>query len=211
MATTVGSIATTSVARTLPQRVRHILLQPASEWPVIEQEEASVSGLYLGYIAPLAAIGPIAALVGTSVFGIRLPFGGTYRVPFGSAVVSSAVQYALGLAGIYVLAVIIDLLAPHFGGTKKRIQALKVAAYASTASYIAGIVALVPALGILGIAGLYSLYLIYLGLPVLMRSPRERALGYTASVIVSAIALFMVAGLITSRFVAYPSLSLPVR
>jgi hypothetical protein len=29
--------------------------------------------------------------------------------------------------------------------------------------------------------------------------------------VVSAIALFLVAGLITSRFVAYPSLSLPVR
>ena len=211
MATTVAAAATTPVARTLPQRVRRILLQPASEWPVIEQEERSVTELYLGYIVPLAALPPLATLIGSSVLGIRLPLGGSYRVPFGSAVVSAVVQYALGLVGIYVFAVIIDLLATHFGGTPNRIQALKVAAYASTASYLAGIAALVPALGILGIAGLYSLYLIYLGLPVLMRAPRERALGYTASVVASAIALFMLAGLITSRFVAYPSLSLPVR
>ncbi len=211
MATTVGAIPTIPVARTLPQRVRRILLQPAGEWLVIECEERSASDLYLGYIVPLSAIPPIATLIGTSVLGVRLPFGGSYRVPLGSALVSAVVQYALGLLGIYVFAVIIDLLAPHFGGTPNRIQALKVAAYASTASYIAGIASLVPSLSILGIAGLYSLCLIYLGLPVLMRAPRERALGYTASAVVSAIGLFLVAGLITSRFVAFPSLSLPVR
>ena len=211
MATTLTAVPATPVARTLPQRVRRILLQPANEWLVIEREERSVADLYLGYIIPLAALTPVATLFGTSVLGITLPFGGSYRVPFASAVVSALVQYALSLAGIYVLAVIIDVLAPRFAGTKGRLQALKVAAYASTASYIAGIVALVPALSVLGIAGLYSLYLIYLGLPVLMRAPRERALAYTATVVGSAIVLFLVAGLITSRFVAYPSLSLPVR
>jgi hypothetical protein len=188
-----------------------ILSQPRSEWAVIDAERATVGGLYAGYIAPLAAIAPLASLIGMSVIGVRLPFTGTYRVPFGSAIVGATVQYGLALAGTYVLALIIDVLAPSFSGQRSRIQALKVAAYASTASWIASVFAVVPSLSILGVVGLYSLYLMYVGLPVVMRAPRERALGYTAAVAASAIVLFMIAGAIAARFAGYPSLSLPVR
>ena len=41
----------------------------------------------------------------------------------------------------------------------------------------------------LGILGVYSLYLLYLGLPVLMKSPKEKALGYTLVVVLAAIVL----------------------
>ena len=211
MATTVGAAANITNARAFSQRVYRIFVQPATEWLVIEKEDRHVVELYLGYIVPLAALAPLATLIGTSVLGVRLPSGGSYRVPFGAAAVSALVQYALALFGIHVLAVIIDLLAPHFGGSTSRIRALQLAAFASTPSYVAGIAALVPALRVLGVAGLYSLWLIYLGLPVMMRVPRGRAFAYTASVVISAIALFLVAGLIASRFIAYPSLSLPVR
>jgi hypothetical protein len=178
---------------------------------VIDAEPASVGGLYAGYIAPLAAIGPVASILGLSVIGIRLPFGGTYRVPLGSAITGAVVQYVMALVATYVLALIIDALAPTFAGKRDKIQALKVAAYASTASWIAAAFALVPWLSILGILSLYSLYLIYLGLPAIMHAPRERALGYAATVIGAAIVLFMVGGFIASRFAGYPSLTLPVR
>jgi hypothetical protein len=145
------------------------------------------------------------------VLGIRLPFGGTYRVPIGAGLSSSVVQYLLGLIGVFVLALIVDALAPTFGGERSLMQALKVAAYASTASWLVGLVALVPAVSWLGLLGLYSLYLIYLGLPILMRVPLERAVGYTAAVIVSAIVLFLATAGVAARFSAYPSLALPVR
>ncbi|MGH9893222.1 MAG: Yip1 family protein, partial [bacterium] len=160
--------------------------------------------LYTRYIAPLAAIGPISQVIGYSVFGITIPFAGTYRVPIGSAIISAAVTYLLTLGGTYVLALVIDALAPTFNGQRSRIQALKVAAYSSTAAWVAGIFALVPGLRILGILGLYSIYLLYLGLPVLMKSPREKAVGYTVVVIVAAIVLFMIIGVIASQFLALP-------
>lgn len=197
--------------RSLVRHVQSILLQPRADWPIIAAEPATTTGLYLGYIGPLAAIPPAAALIGRTVLGIGMPFGGTYRVPFGSALISALVQYVVALVGVYGLALIIDGLAPAFGGARGRVQALKVAAYASTASWIAGIVGLVPALGILGLVGIYSLYLIYLGLPAVMKAPPERAVGYAATVIACAIGLFLVTGAIASRFIAYPVLSLPVR
>jgi hypothetical protein len=188
----------------LVDRVKRILVSPRTEWEVIDVEQTTPAALYTGYIVPLAAIGPIAQLIGYSVFGITVPFMGTYRVPFGSALTGAIISYVLTLAGTYILALIIDALAPTFNGQRNQIQALKVAAYSSTAAWIAGIFALIPGLRLLGILGLYSLYLLYLGLPALQKTPREKALPYTAVVILAAIVLFMIVGLIAGRFSGIP-------
>ena len=185
----------------LVDRVKRILLSPQSEWEVIDGETTTPSALYTGYIMPLAAIGPIATVIGFAVFGISVPLAGTvYRVPIGSAITSAIVTYVLTLVGVYVLSLIIDALAPTFGGTKSPIQALKVAAYSSTAAWIAGIFAIMPGLRMLGILGLYSFYLLYLGLPVLMKAAKDRAVGYTVLVVVVEVVLFFVVGLVGSQF-----------
>jgi len=187
-------------------RAKNILLQPKAEWPVIEPEQTSAKALYTGYIMPLAAIGPVAMLIGMSVVGMQVPFMGTVRAPLSSLLTQMLVSYALGLAGIYVLALIINTLAPTFGGTGNQMQALKVAAYGATAAWVGGIFHLVPALGLLGLlAALYTLYLLYLGLPVLMKSPPERSLGYTVAVVIAAIVLFVVVGAISAVFVGFPT------
>jgi Yip1-like protein len=188
----------------LVERVKRILLSPKTEWEVIDAEQTTTAELYTKYIAPLAAIGPIAQFIGYSVFGIGV-FGTTYRVPIGSGITTAIVTYALTLAGTYILALIIDALAPTFNGQRNQIQALKVAAYSSTASWVAGIFALIPGLRMLGILGLYSVYLLYLGLPVLMKTPRDRALAYTGVVLIAAIVLFMAVGIIANRFLTIPS------
>lgn len=192
----------------LVERAKRILLQPGQEWQVINPEAATTADLYRSYIAPLAAIGPVASIIGMSLVGVSVPFFGTYRVSLGAALGHAVVSYVLTLAGVYVLALIINALAPTFAGEKSEIQALKVATYSSTAAWVAGVFALIPALSVLGILGLYSLYLLYLGLPILMRAPQEKALAYTAVVIVAAIALFAVIGVISGAFVRYPGSSM---
>lgn len=194
----------------LVQRAKQILLSPRTEWPVIDAEVTSPAELYKSYIVPLAAIGPIAQIIGYSVFGMTVPFMGTYRVPIGSAITSGMVGFVLTLAGTYVLALIIDGLAPTFSGQRNQIQALKVAAYSSTASWVAAIFALIPGLRLLTLLGLYSVYLLYLGLPILMKSPPEKAMGYTAVVILAAIVLFMIIGVVGTHFMGVPSAGVTV-
>ncbi len=188
----------------LVDRVKNILLTPKTEWEVIDAEPTTVVDLYKGYIIPLAAIGPVAQAIGFSVFGMPVPFLGTYRTPIGSAISSAVIAYLLTLVGVYVLALIIDALAPTFGGAKNQIQALKVAAYSYTAAWIAGIFGLVPVLSWLSILGVYSLYLLYLGLPVLMKAPKEKALPYTAVAIIVAIVLSFGIGLAAASFMRVP-------
>lgn len=185
----------------LVDRAKNILLTPKTEWSAIDAETHTVQGLYTGYVMILAAIPPIAAFIGTSLVGVGF-LGTVYRVPIGSGVAQLILTYALSLAMVYVVALVIDALAPNFGGQKNFMQAFKVAAFAPTASWIAGILAIVPILGILGIlGGLYSLYLLYLGLPRLMKAPEDKAIPYTVVVIIVVIVLFIVVAALSSLVV----------
>lgn len=188
----------------LVDRAKGILFNPKNEWAVIDTEPATVRSLYAGYVVPLAAIPPAASFVGWSLLGMSV-LGLRYRVATGTALTGAIVQYALSLAGVFVFALIIDALAPQFGGQKSQIQALKVAAYSSTAQWAAGIFLLIPSLGVLAILGaLYSLYLLYLGLPIVMKAPTEKALPYTALVVVVGIAIYVVIGIVVRGLVPFP-------
>ncbi|MHB8907871.1 MAG: Yip1 family protein [Syntrophales bacterium] len=182
------------------ERIKRILLRPKEEWQVIAGETTPIAELYKGYIIPLAAIGPVASFIGMSLVGVTLPVGGAFRVPITTGIVSAIVQYALTLVGVYVLAFIIDALAPTFAGEKNIDQAFKLATYSYTPGWLVGIFALIPALVSLGILGLYGLYLLYVGLPVLMKSPREKTTGYTIAIIIAAIIIFVVIGAISRIF-----------
>jgi Yip1 domain len=188
----------------LSERVKNIILQPAQEWKVIEKEPTTTSELYTSYIIILAAIGPVASIIGLTLFGVSTPLAGAYRLPIGSVIGHAVVSYALALAGVYVFGLVINALAPTFLGTKNEIQALKVAAYSSTASWLAGIFMVVPALSFLQILGLYSLYLLYLGLPLLMKAPEEKALVYTVVVIVVGMVIMVLIGAVSGLLLSYP-------
>ncbi len=190
------------VSRSLVDRVKGILTSPSAEWRVIEPEPATVRGLYMGYIVPLSAIGPIAGALGLSLFGISVPFVGRIHSSLMWVLEGAVLGYVLGLLGVYATAFVVDALAPTFGGEKNMVQSLKVVAYSFTAAWVAGILRIVPALGILVlIASLYSLYVFYLGLPILKKSPPDKALGYTVVAIVCAIIVNIVIGAVTAAII----------
>jgi hypothetical protein len=185
----------------ITERIKGVLLKPTEEWHTIAGETTSIAELYKSYIIILAAIGPVASFIGMSIVGVSLPVGGSFRVSIMTGIMSAIIQYGLTLVGVYVLAMVIDALAPTFSGEKNLDQAFKLATYSFTPGWLAGIFAVIPALGALGILGLYGLYLLYIGLPVLMKSPQEKSTGYTIAVIIAAIIIFAVIGAISRAFI----------
>jgi len=176
-------------------RAKNICLTPATEWPVIAAEQTPPAALLGGYVAPLAAIGAVAGLIGGSLVGITIPFGGTYRVPLIGGVVGAVFTFIMAIVGVFILSLVINALATTFNGRQDSGQALKVAVYSYTPAWVAGALHVVPPLGVLAIlAAVYGLYLLYLGLPRLMQCPEDKALPYTAVVVVCAIVL----GVVTS-------------
>jgi hypothetical protein len=173
----------------LMSRVKAVLGSPRTEWPVIASEPATIGGLYKDYVLILAAIPVVFGFLKQSIIGIGLPLLGTYRVGIGAGLSAMVLGYVLALASVYVLSLIVDGLAPSFGGQKNSVQAFKTVVYASTASWVAGIGQVLPwvAIVILLAGGAYSIYLLYLGLPQTMKCPADKAVGYTVVTIVVAI------------------------
>ncbi|MDN5865193.1 MAG: YIP1 family protein [Gammaproteobacteria bacterium] len=184
-------------AKNLVERVKGILVQPREEWAIIAAESTPPKQLYLGYIMILAAIGPIAAFIGQWLVGYHV-FGFYLHQPFGRALADAIIMYVLTLVGVYVLALVIDALAPTFDGEKNLNQALKVAAYSYTPAWLIAIVLIWPSIFWLQILGLYGLFLLYLGLPVLMKAPAQKALGYTVITIVAMIVIWFLIGFLAS-------------
>jgi Yip1 domain len=193
----------------LIERVRSILVTPKTTWPAIAEEPATSGGIYKGYVLILAAIPAVFGFLDAALIGINVPFAGTIRIGVGPALSSALLAYGLSILGVFIVTLIVDALAPTFGGQKNQVQALKAVAYAYTASWIAGAGAIVPFLSwLIAIAGaVYSIYLLYLGLPPNMKVSQEKAAGYTAVVVIVAIVIgwvvsLTVGGIVGSRMLA---------
>jgi hypothetical protein len=185
---------------TIVQRVQDILLKPNATWPVIAAEAGDVKSVYTSYLVMLATIPALSGFIGMSVFGMRF-LGATIRTPFMSGLAAMVVGYVLSLVMVYVLALIANALAPTFGGEKNQLNAVKLIAYGATAGMVGGVFNLLPMLSMLGIlAGLYSIYLIYAGAPVLMKTPPDKALGYTAVLLVCGVVASLILGAVSAMF-----------
>jgi len=161
------------------ERVRGILFEPRAEWPRVAAEATTPQSLYTGYIMILAAIGPIALFVGLASLG------------FAFALRTALLAYVNSLVAVAVLALLVDVLAPSFGGKKDYLASLQLTAYSFTAVWVAEIALVVPLLGsiVALLAGIYGFYLFMLGAPVLKKSSADRAIPFTSVVLLCAIVL----------------------
>ena len=177
-------------------RIQRLILKPKDEWPAIDAEPMTVQGILTSWVAPLAAIGPIASIIQQQVFPMRF-FGVAYRPPIIGSVVSAVLMWVLVIGMVYIWSLIIDALAPSFGGTKNPISALKVAAFSATAGWICGILGILPFLGLLAILGaIYNIYLLWIGGPLLMKVPQDKAPGFVIVSIIVGIVANIIAGYI---------------
>ena len=169
-------------------RVRRILLAPREEWPRIAAEPASVQSIYSGWIMLLAAIGPVALLVSTH--SLRL----------------AVAEYILWLIITFLLAQVVDALAPTFGGSRDFVASLKLTAYSLTVAWLAGVFNLFGVLGFAPwlVAMAYTFYTLFLGASVLKRASPDRALPFTLTVVLCAFVLGYLASVIVGGMLGRP-------
>jgi len=180
-------------ARGIFARVKNIVRSPSTEWPVVAAEPSSSRSIYFNYVAPLVAIGVIAEFLGQTLVGMPLPLLGTARLRIVPGLAQAILTFTLSFLGVFLVALIVDALASAFGGRKDALAALKVTAYSHTPAWVASVLNVIPALGILAVlAAFYGLYLLYLGLPVLMRTSKDAAVGYTVVTVLCAMITWIV-------------------
>jgi len=173
-------------------RIKNILITPKTEWPVIASEPAEPGQLLMTYVLPLTAI-PFVGYLLSGLFG---SMGLTYGIAMG------LIQFLTAVIGVYIVAFVVDMLAPNFGSEKNLGRSMQLVAYSMTPGWIAGILYVLPALGlIVTVASLYGLYLMYLGLPIIKKTPQDKQVIYLVVIIVSVLVVYMILGLILTGVV----------
>ncbi len=183
-------------------RAVSILKSPLTELTKVKSEGISKNDIIKQYIAILALIPAIAYIIGMGIVGVSVGMFGSFKYPIETAVVGGVLTYILGIVDVYIIGIVINALAPSFASKQDENQAMKLAAYSATAGLVGGIFTIIPVLGVIALLfSLYGLYILYLGIPVLMETPKDKALGYTIVVIVVALVVYFIIGAITTQIV----------
>lgn len=183
-------------------RVKNIVLRPDSEWPDIATERGGAASL-MRYVAILAFIPTICRFAGDSIIGVSVSVG-TFRVPLLTGLIGMAIGYIFEFVAVYVVALIIDALAPSFRSQRNFRNALRLSVYSFTPAWLAGIFFLIPGLHFLAILGLYGFYLLWTGMTPLMGTPRDKTLLYAFTVLVAAIAITIILSIVQGAISAIP-------
>jgi hypothetical protein len=161
-----------------PSRAAAMLVNPAAAWAVIQQESGDPAYLLSRYVAVLALIPAIFSFIGASVIGVVTPDGSLVRTQPVDGLFGAVFGYVASFAIILMLAAIINLVAPLFGGQRHFDGAFKLAVYSYTPVWLTGIFLLLPGLRFLILIGCYGAYVAWAGLPRLMKSPPQQAQAY---------------------------------
>ena len=188
-------------------RTATLLVDPSAGWTRLEKEPGDAIFLLSGYVAVLALIPALAGFIGASLIGVMVPGGDVVREPIFDGLFYR--RGSLGYAATFVevpvsIALLIDVLAPLFGGQRGFNNAFKLAAYSFTPVWLAGIFLLLPGLRFLSFSAGYGVYLLTKGLSVVMKSPAENAKRYAAAVAVFAVALMVLSALAHSALFHRP-------
>lgn len=190
------------------ERAKAVLKNPTGVWEEISSEELSIQDIYLRYLVILVAIPAVCGFIGMTFIGFSAPFVGTIKTGFFAGLIGAVVQYALALASVFISALIIEFLAPHFDGQADRTQAFCLIAYSMTASYIGGVFQLIPALSVLSsLVALYSLYTLYQGIPLMTGVPQQKRMGFTIASLISIVVVMVLIGIVTSSLYPAPDMS----
>jgi hypothetical protein len=182
------------------KRIADLMTKPRSTWPLVRDEPTTIMGVLLSCAVPLAIIPPASTFLGSSVVGLSV-MGMHYRTPIFSTLLYALSHYVLSLAGLCVMAVITNGLAPSFGSRKNIMNAVKITVYSTIPYWTAGILLVIPGLSPFAvILSLYGLWLLFTGLPVLMGTPQDKAPLYTIAIVIAYIIVTILSGIVAGLF-----------
>ncbi|AEH45720.1 protein of unknown function DUF1282 [Thermodesulfatator indicus DSM 15286] len=175
-------------------RAKNIIFSPKEEWQVIAQENLTLTDLYFNY----ALIFIFAVFIASS-FGLVL----FSNLPMTSNLLARQLILSalMGVGSLFVMAYIVDFLAPRFGGEADILASHKLAVFSSTPGWVGGLLSIFPPAIILGLfLSLYGIYIFYLGVPIIKKIPQEKAVVFTIVVTLITIVFFSLISLLLSPF-----------
>jgi len=175
-----------------------LLSHPDKEWEAIGAESCTVGNCYLRHVLLLAAVPAVSAFIGVSQFGWQIGAVAPVKLSFASALMISAVFYVAMLVAVIMMGEFIHWMAQTYDAQAPIERCVVLSAYTATPLFLAGVLALNPVLWLNMLVGLlalaYTIYLLYLGVPIVMRIPKEQ--GYMFSSSILTVGMVMLVGLL---------------
>jgi hypothetical protein len=173
-------------------RAKAVLTDPSATWRQIEQETGDPAYILTRYVAVLALVPAVVGFVGASIVGVAVPGAATMRATLFDGLFGAILGYVMTCATVLLLAAIIDLAAPLFGGRRSFNAAFRLAAYSFTPVWLAGIFLLLPGLRFLLLTGSYGAYILWFGLPRLTKTPERKSNVFAILIVLCACLLIYI-------------------
>jgi len=174
-------------------RAKAILIEPLAEWTRIEQDAEDPAYVLSHYVAVLALVPALFGFIGASLVAAALHGTAASRAPIFDGLFGAIFSYVMTCATVLLLALIIDLVAPLFGGRRDFDAAFKLSVYSFTPVWLAGIFLVLPGLRFLTLLGFYGAYILWLGLPLLAKAPAQKTQNFAALIVICAALLLYIA------------------
>lgn len=156
------------------KRVINLITKTNEEWDAIQGESLTIKDIYLKFALILYAVPSAALFIGWLIIG----------VPFGMSIVMAIFLYAITIGVLFLMGLLVDVLAPAFGGTKDMVNSQKLVVFSMVPYAVIGALFILPIGGGYGLGGglfyiimlvsLFSFYLMYLGAPKLKNIPKQQ-------------------------------------
>jgi len=182
-----------------------LLWHPDKEWEAIGAEPCTVGNCYLRHVLVLAAVPAVSAFIGVTQFGWQVGSAAPVKLSFASALMISAVFYVAMLVAVIMMGEFIHWMAQTYDAGAPIERCVVLSAYTATPLFLAGVLALNPVLWLNMLVGLlalaYTIYLLYLGVPIVMRIPKEQ--GYMFSSSILTVGMVMLVGVLAVSVVLW--------
>lgn len=159
------------------KRAINIMFKPKSEWEVVANEKPKVPMLIFGYSLILVLIPVISLILGYGLIGSKIT--AIWDNSFGAGFIKASIFFIAAFTAIIGGAVVINALAPAFKTEKNFGRAMQLITYSFTPVFFAGALFILPLISFLAhLAGLYGIFVLLMGLPIIMKTPKNHQIGY---------------------------------
>ncbi len=164
-----------------------LMYHPKEEWAEIKKENYSVSHVYFSHLIFLAALPPLALLIGTTQVGWSLSGTSYIKLTMDSAIPIAVAFYFALLVGVWFMAYCVHWMEKTFGADASMERCIVFTVFTSTPMFFAGLAGLLPILWldffVVLAAVVYTVYLLYIGVPIFMDIPEERGFIFASSIL----------------------------
>jgi len=173
-----------------------LLISPRSQWEKVAALPPSKIGALLLYPCMMAILPAVAWYFGTTQSGWSVgQHGDTIRLTQESALQICILFYLGMIACIAVIGYFIHWMSETYGAQSSIPLGIAIAGLTATPLFVAGLVGFVPVLWLdmlIGAAAVsWSVYLMYLGIPIVMKIPKERGFLFSSAVLAIAMVILI--------------------